>query len=98
MRKYAKLTTELKLKLEGEGYKEVREIEGRGICAFYTFLYTYALCYGLDETGIAGRWCYDNPLEPLAALHLWDGIGDPPGNWIKHKGYGGEYSNPNNLR
>jgi len=88
----SKLTPKLKEFLEEEGYVQLKEIEGRGICGVRKFIFTYGLIYGLDESGFKGRWCYDNYVEPVVALHNWDGIGDPKGNWIKYKGEDGERS------
>jgi hypothetical protein len=91
-----KITPELKKYLESEGYTGIREIEGRGIYGVHRFIFTTAIVYGIDETGYKSRWCYPHSLimELAIAYSKWDGIGDPEGNWIKHKGYM-EYSNPN---
>lgn len=86
------MTNELKQYLESEGYYEIKEIPGRGVCAIRKFLFTYGLLWGIDSMGYKGRWCYDNPVEPITAINKWDGIGDPEGNWIKYKGEGGERS------
>lgn len=86
----------MKEKLEKEGYILVREIEGRGWCGIMPFLFTFGLCYGLDDTGYRGRWCYTTGVEAAVRLAEWDGVGDPSGNWIKYKGEGGERSNENN--
>lgn len=89
-----KLTAEFEKELKSQGYYEATEVPDRGICAIMPFMYTYGLCYGIDETGYVGRYCYSNAYEALLALKAWDGEGDPIGNWIKHKGKI-EYSNPN---
>lgn len=31
------------------------------------------------------RWCYHTRREAKAALDVWSGIDDPPGEWIKRK-------------
>lgn len=77
-----------------EGYTHLREVPGRGLCGLQQFVYTWGLCYGLDEHGIAGRYCFDCRFEAVQALFEWDGTGDPPGRWIKHKGSAGEWGNP----
>lgn len=77
-----------------DGYFHIREKPGRGICGLMHFVYTVGLCYGLDETGYQGRYCFSNLREAMDSLDAWTGEGDPPGNWIKHKGKV-EYSNPN---
>ena len=87
-------------KLESLGYKAPKPIEGKGWCAVVNtfFVFTNAIIYGIDKTGMtwAGRYCYpkSNPLAPLLAFAQWDGQGDPTGPWVKHKG-AEEYSNPN---
>lgn len=82
--------------LESEGYTNLRQIEGRGWCGLRQFLFTSGLCYGLDTKGYKGRYCFAKPSEAFKSLASWDGKGDPEGDWIKHKGISGEYSNPNN--
>ncbi len=89
------MTEELKQYLESEGYVSIREIPGRGVCALYSFMFTIGLVYGIDLTGYKGRWCYDSVIGAVNAISNWDGIGDPPGAWIKYKGEGGERSNAN---
>lgn len=42
----------------------------------------------------AGRYCYEHAHEARAALVAWDGVGHPPGPWIKCKGYGIDLLNP----
>lgn len=81
--------------LKDEGYSEVRLIEGRGLVGLSKLLYTTGIVYGLDESGYKGRFCYHTREEALSALNEWDGIGDPPGNWIVNKGEkGGDRYNP----
>lgn len=95
------LTQEIKDHLESPamGYKNVKFIPGRGICAIGThFIFTAAIIYGIDPSGDfwTGRYCY--PLHKVndlvAAFRIWDGKEDPIGQWVKHKGLT-EYTNPN---
>lgn len=79
--------------LEGNGYFNMKEIPGRGLCGMSYFMFTVAIIYGLNESGYIGRYCYQNEEEAQAAFDKWNGKGDPDGNWIKHKG-SREYSNP----
>lgn len=94
--KDVKMLEKLKPFLEENGYKHLRVVEGRGICGLEPFLYTVGLCYGLDEIGRRGRYCYPHKdaLQAVVALAVWDGKEDPIGKWIKHKGYDGDYWNP----
>lgn len=82
--------------LKSEGYYEFREIPGHGLCALSDFIFTTGLVVGLDHSGYRGRWCYQSKEEAEIALKYWDGQGDPPGNWTKYKGVGGERGNPRN--
>lgn len=80
--------------LESQGYTDLKQLDGRGIVGLHQFLFTTGLIYGLDESRYIGRYCFEREYEARAALDQWDGINDPSGNWIKHKGRI-EYSNPN---
>lgn len=74
------LTEALKLQLElADGYKEIRELPGRGICAVQRFIYTSGIVSGIDEWGYEGRWCYKTMADAVAALREWNGEGDPGG-------------------
>jgi hypothetical protein len=86
--------TELIEYLKSEGYYQLREIPGRGVCGLHRFIFTVGLMVGLDRTGYKGRYCYESNAQAKEALETWDGIGDPSGTWIKYKGIGGERSNP----
>lgn len=86
---------QLKEFLAENGYSNLKEIEGRGMCGLTRMLYTTGLCYNLTKEGLEGRYCYENKFDAVKALEQWDGKDDPPGQWIKHKGGTGEYSNPN---
>lgn len=48
--------------------------------------FTTGLTVGLDDTGYRCRYCYETVEPALKDLLTWDGQGDPPGPWIKHKG------------
>ncbi len=39
------------------------------------------------ENFVITRWCYSTYIEAKRALDAWSGVGDPPGNWIKQKGF-----------
>jgi hypothetical protein len=80
--------------LKSEGYYEIREIPGIGICGLRKFIFTTGLVIGMDENLYYGRYCYSNESDALKALREWDGKGDPSGPWIKYKGLPEERSNP----
>lgn len=60
--------------------------------AIYNFLFTVAIIIIEDQYRPAGRWCYENFIDALDAHNafIWDGQSDPPGAWIKAKGFGTE--------
>jgi hypothetical protein len=55
------------------GYREIRLIDGE-YCGLLRFIYTVGVCYGLDETGYRGRFCFDNHLDASLFLADWDGV------------------------
>lgn len=80
---------------EKEGYTHVKYIEGLGYCGLRRMYLTIALCHGLDEHGLLGRWCYSNHSDAVEAINKLDSVQDPDDEfWIKYKGIKGEYSNP----
>ena len=55
------------------GYTDVTWREGAGVCGLRRFIYTVGVCYGLDETGCAGRFCFDTEQNARLFLMDWDG-------------------------
>lgn len=80
-----------------QGFSSLKYIEGRGLCGIKDFMFTVAICYGINEVGFNGRYCYPKEYrkDAILAFSIWDGNEDPIGNWIKHKGLSGEYGNCN---
>jgi hypothetical protein len=76
------------------GYFPARIMPSGECAGIRRMIFTWSLCLGLDECGFRTRFCYDDGGDAIIALATWDGAGDPPGNWIKEKGYG-ERTNPN---
>lgn len=72
--------------LTEQGYTNLVEIEGRGICGLFRFIYTTGLVYGLTEDDYVGRYCFHSNSDAVKSLISWNGIGDPSGPWMKHKG------------
>lgn len=55
------------------------------IVAVTPMMFTTAIVYGVDETGIAGRCCYTTATGAILAFLLWAGaIGSEPIGWIRH--------------
>lgn len=71
--------------LEDIGYTDMRVVSGK-VCGLYPFMFTIGVVVGLDEFGYERRYCFDNRHDALDALNAWDGVGHPPGPWIKLKG------------
>lgn len=77
---------ELLRELAAEGYEGVRELPAtHELAGVLPQIFTTALAVGLDQFGYKRRYCYENKGEAASALLGWDGVGDPPGNWIKEK-------------
>lgn len=88
------ITQELKELLSREGYFALKEVPNRGIVGLCHFAFTTGLVYGITASVYEGRYCYPRAKDALEAFDTWDGVGDPPGPWVKHKGHI-EYRNPN---
>lgn len=86
------ISTETMQMLKENGYYNIREVPGRGICGLTGFIFTVGLVEGLTEFGYSGRYCYprEKILEAVIAIEVWDGKDDPKGDWIKYKGEKGE--------
>lgn len=69
--------SDLKSMLEGYGYEHVREVEGWGWCGISRFMFTCGVCYGMDETGRKGRFCFDTMMDAELFLRDWDGTTIP---------------------
>lgn len=86
-------------RMENEnGYKLVKWLSPeRGYVCVSDFAFTIGVMFGLDEYDYGGRWCYpkDIYVEAIVAFDLWDGKGDPMGDWVKYKGQDGERFNDN---
>lgn len=84
----------LKAFLEEQGYEDVREVPGHGVCGVLRFAFTHGICCDMNETTRGYRYCYHTRYEAKKAFADWDGNGHPPGNWIKLKGRGQDITNP----
>lgn len=77
------------------GYREMRVAPSGEIVGLMSFLFTTGLVVGISDSGdYRTRFCYAKPLDAFNALRAWDGVGDPPGVWIKEKGVGVDRRNP----
>lgn len=77
-----------------EDYECLREVPRQGWCGLHEFAFTTGIVTRLDDGGYYGRYCYAEYADAYKALREWDGTGDPPGPWIKYKGYDGERLGP----
>ncbi len=68
-------------------YYGIRKLPNGDVIGLSNFNYTVGLCYGLDESGYKGRYCYphESRADAYLAVREWDGIGTPSGNWVAHK-------------
>jgi hypothetical protein len=79
------------------GYLCPRKLESGEWIAIVRYLFTFGLVVDIREFGYRTRFCYARWDEALAALLSWDGVGDPPGPWIKELGRV-ERTNPSVLK
>ena len=56
--------------------------------------FTWGLLVNLQPFGYDVRYCYENEADARAALASWDGAKHPAGPWIKCKGAGVDFLNP----
>lgn len=80
--------------LHALGYQEVRCLSDGRLIGVMRFVYTAGLCVDLDNRGYGVRYCYARMIDAVAAAATWDGIGHPPGPWIKRKGLGDDLAGP----
>ena len=66
---------------------------GRKI-ALQRFIFTIGLLVDVTADSYGDRYCYDNFFDAAIAALEWNGEGDPPGPWLKHKGRGIDRPNP----
>lgn len=58
------------------GYTQLRHINGMA-CGVMRFIYTCGVCFGLDDTGYVGRYCFDTYQNASLFLKDWDGLSTP---------------------
>jgi len=80
--------------VDQDAYTDLVRKGARGICGLQMFMFTTGLVAGLTPFGYDRRYCYEHAHEARAVLVAWDGVGHPPGPWIKCKGYGIDLLNP----
>lgn len=85
---------EFVITMRQNGYSYVHKLQNGEWLGVAQFIYTCGLCVGLTEYSYRGRYCYANVRDALFDASTWDGVGDPPGPWIKYKGEDGERMNP----
>jgi hypothetical protein len=76
-------------------YSDAVFIDGIGWCALVDMLNTCALAIAITQASAESRYCFEHYSDALDSLMSWNGIGDPPGDWIKQKGLGIDRINPN---
>src|SRR5271167_1962001 len=74
--------------LRGLGYYRVKPRAGSGWLGLQQMVLTCGLFVFFDKWGYQSRFCYERRDQAEAAFAAWDGLGDPPGLWVKQKGLG----------
>lgn len=68
-------------------YQNVRQLPNGQLVGTQPQLFTTGLFVGLDAVGdYAYRYCYEREADAAFAARTWNGVGDPPGPWLKLKG------------
>lgn len=71
---------------EEEGYCQVREVPGQGVCGLHPFMFTWAIVVDINRSFYSHRFCYENLTSAYGAFVEWDGTGDPGGpGFVKRK-------------
>lgn len=62
-----------------------KTIGGGRFAAIKPLMFHWTMIIGRigDRCGYEDRWCYENRQKAEAALHAWDGTGEPTG-WHRH--------------
>lgn len=68
-----------------EYYSQIRTLPTGEVAGLVRQIFTTGLCVGLGEFSHRTRYCYESYMDAKVALSSWDGLGDPPGPWIKQK-------------
>jgi hypothetical protein len=79
-----------------EGFLVLRLLPNGRIAGLLPMIFTVGVAVDVEADGTySSRWCYPDLASAAQGLLDWDGTGDPPGPWLKHKGApGGDRSNP----
>jgi hypothetical protein len=75
------------------GYTDVKMLSNGEFAGVMPMILTVGLFIGIGPISYRTRYCYPDLLSARAAIREWDGVGDPPGPWIKQKPE--DRSNPN---
>lgn len=74
-----------KAQAEALGYTPARVLPDGRCIGVMDMVHTCDLFVSMDERGMTTRYMYHTRGEAELALKSWDGLGDPPGNWIRQK-------------
>lgn len=71
------MNKELQEKLVSEGYLFTREVPYWGVCGVMKYMYTWGVCFNMDDLFIGGRFCFDEIGAALQFYGKWDGLSIP---------------------
>lgn len=71
--------------LNENGYTHIKAMQDGTVCALQKQLFTTGIIVGINRHGWSRRYCYEREYDAREALIQWDGVGDPPGPWVKEK-------------
>lgn len=81
-------------RMEREGYLSLKLMKNGEWVGVMRMNFTFGVFVGMDEDGYRGRYCYERQIDAMFAAKEYEGIGDPPGPWIKYKGSDGQRLGP----
>lgn len=67
------------------GYDMVRKLPDGKFIGVTRMITTTGLFVGLTEDMYERRYCFEHYGDAATAFAEWNGVGDPPGPWIKEK-------------
>lgn len=83
------MTTETEAAHQYPGALGYRDLDDGRVLVLYPMIFTVRLCVGPQNFGGYDRaWCYlpEQTADAVNALNVWDGNGEPPGEWHKEVG------------
>lgn len=66
-------------------YQHIRRLPDGTYAALYKLMFTMAICTGLNGTGYAYRWCFDDEARAFSELQKLENMDDEPTGFIARR-------------